>query len=131
MWVPFWYFIPEEIHMKRYSKSWTPPRSVTFMPQRNLIEGRSEWFYSVPQSSHESLSQLKGTKKKKKHPQFWDTKTEDRTIFSRDWETVPSTIAIEAGRKARNLQTEESGQQSTKQNAPHPVKSKNEQPKMK
>ncbi|XP_048642603.1 LOW QUALITY PROTEIN: cytosolic carboxypeptidase 3 [Marmota marmota marmota] len=115
------------INIKKYNSSWTPPRNPPFVTQRNLRTDASEWFQSVPQRSLESLTPLKGTKKRKKHV-LWATKTEDMNLLSSKWETAPSSFEVVANIKDKSLQDEESKLQSSKQIVPHLPKTKKEQP---
>ena len=88
----------------------------------------SEWLQSVSQKSFESLSPLKGPKKRKKHSRVKATKTKYMKPISSKWETTPSSSEKDAD---KSLQTEESNQQDSMQTAPHPTKNKGEQPKKK
>ncbi|XP_077884006.1 cytosolic carboxypeptidase 3 [Ictidomys tridecemlineatus] len=115
------------INIKKYNSSWTPPRNPPFVTQRNLRTDASEWFQSVPQRSLESLTPLKGTKKRKKHV-LWATKTEDMNLLNSKWETAPSSFEVVANIKDKSLQDEESKLQSSKQMVPHLPKTKEEQP---
>lgn len=85
----------------------------------------SEWLQTVPQRSLESLTPLKGTKKRKKHP-LWATKTEDMKLPSSKWETAPSSFEMVANIKD-SVQVEESNLQSSKQIVPPLTKNKDEQ----
>ncbi|KAM4858467.1 cytosolic carboxypeptidase 3 [Urocitellus parryii] len=115
------------INIKKYNSSWTPPRNPPFVTQRNLRTDASEWFQSVPQRSLESLTPLKGTKKRKKHV-LWATKTEDMNLLNSKWETAASSFEVVANIKDKSLQDEESKLQSSKQIVPHLPKTKEEQP---
>nr|XP_045366978.1 cytosolic carboxypeptidase 3 isoform X11 [Camelus bactrianus] len=116
------------INIKKYSTSWTPPRNPPLRSQRNLPVNSSECLQSVSQKSSESLSPLKGPKKKKKHSRAKATKTKDMKHVSGKWETTPSSFEKGAD---QSLQAEESNQQGSLQTAPHLIKNKGEQPKKK
>ncbi|XP_014643221.1 PREDICTED: cytosolic carboxypeptidase 3 [Ceratotherium simum simum] len=117
------------INTKRYSTSWTPPRNPPFISQRNLMLSSSERLQCVSQRSFESLSPLKGPRKRKKHSQIKATKTKDMNPVSSKWETILSSFEKDASiTKDKNLQAEASNQQSSMQITPHLTKNKEEQP---
>ncbi|XP_072820505.1 cytosolic carboxypeptidase 3 isoform X4 [Vicugna pacos] len=116
------------INIKKYSTSWTPPTNPPLRSQRNLPVSSSVCLQSVSQKSSESLSPLKGPKKKKKHFRAKATKTKDMKRVSGKWETTPSSFEKGAD---QSLQAEESNQQGSLQRAPHLIKNKGEQPKKK
>uniref|UniRef100_A0A8D1WYC6 Peptidase M14 domain-containing protein n=1 Tax=Sus scrofa TaxID=9823 RepID=A0A8D1WYC6_PIG len=116
------------IHVKKYSTSWTPPRNPPLISQRDLTRSSSEWLQAVSQKSSESLSPLKGPKKRKKHSQVKATKTKDVKPVSRKCKTLPPCSEKDTD---KSLQAEESNQQGSMQNAPRLAKNKGEQPKTK
>ncbi|KAL2777712.1 cytosolic carboxypeptidase 3 isoform b, partial [Daubentonia madagascariensis] len=116
------------LNIKRYSTSWTPPKNHPFITQRNLMPNSPEWFQSMPYRSFESLSPLKGPKKRKKHSQIESIKNEDMKPLTSKWETAPSSFEVDANSiKYESLQAEESNQQSSKRVSPHLTKNKEEQ----
>lgn len=116
------------IHVKKYSTSWTPPRNPPLISQRDLTGSSSEWLQAVSQKSSESLSPLKGPKKRKKHSQVKATKTKDVKPVSRKCKTLTPCSEKDTD---KSLQAEESNQQGSMQNAPRLAKNKGEQPKTK
>ncbi|XP_016077835.1 PREDICTED: cytosolic carboxypeptidase 3 [Miniopterus natalensis] len=117
------------INIKRYSASWAPPRHLPFISQRHLMSSSPELLQSVSQRSCESLSPLKGHKKRKTRSQIKAMKTKDMKPVSSEWEVASSSFAKDANIiKGKSLQAEESNQQSSVQTAlPHLTQNEDEQ----
>lgn len=89
----------------------------------------SEWRQSVSQLSFETLSPLKGHKKRKKRFQIKAIKTKDMEAVGSKWETTSLCFERDANIfKVKSLQAEESNQQSSMQTAPRLTKNKDKQP---
>ncbi|XP_044802823.1 cytosolic carboxypeptidase 3 isoform X3 [Bubalus bubalis] len=116
------------INIRKCSTSWTPPRNLPLISQRTLIVSTSKWLQPLSRKSSESSLPLGGPKKRRKYSQVKATKTKDMKAASSKWEMTPSSSEKDAD---KSLQAEGSSQQGTMQTAPHPTKTKGEQPKKK
>lgn len=117
------------VNRKRHKTSWMPPRHNPFISPKNLMVSSSEWRQSVSQLSFETLSPLKGHKKRKKHFQIKAIKTKDMEAVSSKWETTSLCFERDANIvKGKSLQAEESNQQRSMQTPPHLTKNKDKQP---
>ncbi|XP_008052995.1 cytosolic carboxypeptidase 3 [Carlito syrichta] len=114
------------INIKKYRPPRMPSRNHSFIIKRNLMATSSEWVQSMPHQSLESLSPLKGPKKKKKHSRTWAIKNEDTKPFSSKWETTSSFEMDANVIKDKHLQAEESNLQRSKHIAPHLTRNKDE-----
>ncbi|XP_023386065.1 cytosolic carboxypeptidase 3 [Pteropus vampyrus] len=113
------------VNRKRHKTSWMPPRHNPFISPKNLMVSSSEWRQSVSQLSFETLSPLKGHKKRKKRFQIKAIKTKDMEAVSSKWETTSSSFEKDANIvKGKSLRAEESNQRSSMQTAPHLTKNK-------
>ncbi|XP_027394739.1 cytosolic carboxypeptidase 3-like, partial [Bos indicus x Bos taurus] len=116
------------INIRKCSTSWTPPRNLPLISQRTLIVSTSKWLQPLDWKSSESSLPLGGPKKRRKYSRVKATKTKDMKAASSKWEMTPSSSEKDAD---KSLQAEGSSQQGTMQTAPHPTKTKGEQPKKK
>ncbi|XP_076995084.1 cytosolic carboxypeptidase 3 isoform X10 [Tamandua tetradactyla] len=114
------------INIEKNSTSWTPPRNLHVLTQRDFMTQSSEWFQSVPEKSFESLSPLKDPKNRKKHSGVCTTTTECKKPLKR--ETVSSSFEMDANVKHKNLQTEDSNWQNSIRVVPGLTEKKEEQP---
>nr|KAF6468867.1 ATP/GTP binding protein like 3 [Molossus molossus] len=118
------------VNIKRYSASWAPPRHPPFISQRNRLVNSSEWLQSVSQRSRESLSPLKGHKKRQTRSRIKAMKTKDMRPSSSRWETASSGFEKDAHiiRSSKSFGAEDSNQQRSTQMTPHLTLNKDEQP---
>ncbi|ELK13834.1 Cytosolic carboxypeptidase 3 [Pteropus alecto] len=113
------------VNRKRHKTSWMPPRHNPFISPKNLMVSSSEWRQSVSQPSFETLSPLKGHKKRKKRFQIKAIKSKDMEAVSSKWETTSSCFEKDANIvKGKSLRAEDSNQRSSMQTAPHLTKNK-------
>ncbi|XP_075862747.1 cytosolic carboxypeptidase 3 isoform X2 [Microcebus murinus] len=115
------------INIKRYSTSWTPPKNHPSITQSTFTPNSSEWFQSMSYRPFESLSPLKGPKKRKKHSRIEAIKNEDMKSLTSKRETAPSSFGADANNiKDERLQSGASNKQSSKHVTPHLTKNKEE-----
>lgn len=121
---PAYWLVPTACINIRYSTPWTPTRKLPSKTGRNLVTDTSEWLQPVPQRSLECLSPLCHLQKRKKHSELWDRHTEDMTLPSSKWETIPSRPKTDANAISGNSpQPAESILKSSEQTVPHLTKS--------
>ncbi|XP_013360386.1 PREDICTED: cytosolic carboxypeptidase 3 isoform X4 [Chinchilla lanigera] len=114
------------INIKRYSTSWTTPRSPLFVTPKSLMTNTSDWLQCEPQRPLGSFSPFKGHKRKCFQTQA--TKTEDAQSLRSKWETASPRFEMDTSiLKDRSLPAEEPNLQKPKQMIPHLTKNKVEQ----
>ncbi|XP_036184508.1 cytosolic carboxypeptidase 3 isoform X1 [Myotis myotis] len=109
--------------------SWAPSSHLPFIGQRNLLASSSGWLQSVSQKSCESLSLLRGHKKRKACSAVSAIKTKDMKPVSSKWEIPSSGFEKDVNvTKGRSPHAEEFNQQTSMRIAPNPTQTNDEQP---